>query len=89
MFTGRATPLGGKRQTGFARSGATTVRRIFEPLAFRFRGALSLDRIYLFTPFLLSPLFSYDQNCGLGVAKRFHFRATKPFTPLAHYPFVH
>jgi hypothetical protein len=26
MFTGRATPLGGNRQTGFARSGATTVR---------------------------------------------------------------
>ena len=31
MFTGRATPLGGKRHTGFARSGATTVRSHLTP----------------------------------------------------------
>jgi hypothetical protein len=31
MFTGRATPLGGKRQTGFARSGA--IRILYKQIA--------------------------------------------------------
>jgi hypothetical protein len=89
MFTGRATPIGDNNQISFARSGATIVRRIFEQLGHWLRGALLLGWVYLFTPYVLSLLFSCAQNSGRGFAERFHFGKTKFFTLLAHCPFVH
>jgi hypothetical protein len=89
MFTGRATLIGNNNQTGFARSGATIVRRIFEQLGHLYRGAFSIGRFYLFMPFILSSLFTYDLGFGHGFAERFHFGATTLFTLLSHCPFVH